>query len=315
VHSKQPNDKKQSKTYPFNFVDLRNKAFGFSIAVTILGIISLFVFGLNYGVDFRAGTSLDVDLHQSGDLVKIDQIFNDAGLVPDTRNIGGNDDNRITARFKDDLTEGEITTIMNGFKAVYGDQVSYEENTVDPAIAKELGNKAIWGVLLAGLGICIYTALRFEWRFGLAAIVALLHDAFFVITIFSLFRLEVNLPFVAAILTIVGYSINDTIVIFDRIRENMRFAKLKTFEDLSNLVNTAIWQTLTRSINTMLTILFAAFLLLILGSESIRLFSLAMTIGLLIGGYSTIFVASQIWVLLKYRSMQKKPQPQQAPAS
>jgi preprotein translocase SecF subunit len=315
VHSKQPNDKKQQKTYPLNFIDLRKKAFGFSIAVTILGIISLFLFGLNYGVDFRAGTSLDVDLHQTGDLVKVDQIFSDVGLVPDTRNIGGADDNRITARFRTDLSEAEMTSIVNGFKAVYGNKVSFEENTVDPAIAKELGKKAIWGVLLAGLGICIYTAFRFEWRFGLAAIVALLHDAFFVVSVFSLFRLEVNLTFVAAILTIIGYSINDTIVIFDRIRENMRFAKLKTFEDLSNLVNTAIWQTLSRSINTMLTVLFAAALLLILGSESIRLFSLAMTIGLLIGGYSSIFIASQLWVLLKYRSMQKKPQPQEAPVS
>jgi preprotein translocase SecF subunit len=307
-------NKTKEKTYPFDFVKHRKKAFTFSIVITLLGIIVLLFSGLNYGVDFRAGTSLDIDLHKSGDLTQIDKVFADVGLIPDSRNLGGTEDNRITARFKDDLTEAQTASIINGLKTVYGDQISYEENTVDPGIALEMRNKAIMGVLVASIGIIIYTAIRFEWRFGLAAIIALFHDAFFVVTIFSVFHLEVNLPFVAAILTIIGYSINDTIVIFDRIRENLRFAKIKTFDDLSRLVNTSIWQTMSRSINTGLTVLIAAAFLLIFGSESIRLFSLAMTVGLVIGVYSTVFIASQIWLILKYRSMQKKPAAQQ-PAS
>jgi len=154
-------------------------------------------------------------------------------------------------------------------------------------------------VLIASIGVCLYICIRFEWRFAISAIVALLHDAFIVISLFSIFRLEVNLPFVAAVLTIIGYSINDTIVIFDRIRENMRFAKIKSHEDLADLVNRSIWQTMTRSINTVVTVLIAAVCLMILGSEAIRLFSLAIVFGLISGAYSSIFIASPLWLMLK----------------
>jgi SecD/SecF fusion protein len=153
-------------------------------------------------------------------------------------------------------------------------------------------------------------SIRFEWRFAVAAIIALLHDAFIVVSIFSIFRLEVNLPFVAAVLTIIGYSINDTIVIFDRVRENLRFAKIKSFDDLAELVNRSTWQTMTRSINTVITVLIAALCLFIFGSPAIRLFSLAMIVGLISGAYSSIFIASPIWMLLKNRSLgSKAPKP------
>jgi SecD/SecF fusion protein len=118
-------------------------------------------------------------------------------------------------------------------------------------------------------------------------------------------KLEVNLPFIAAILTIVGYSINDTVVIFDRIRENLRFARAKTWEDLTNIVNLSINQTLVRSVNTAVTVLIASIALLVWGSDSINLFSLAMTIGLVVGMYSSIFIASQVWLSLKFRSLQR----------
>jgi SecD/SecF fusion protein len=174
-------------------------------------------------------------------------------------------------------------------------------NTVDVEMARELQWNAIIAVLVASIGIAIYVSIRFEWRFAVGAIVSTLHDAFLVITAFSIFRWEVNLPFIIALLTIIGYSINDTIVIFDRIRENLRFGKQKTAEDLAQLVNQSIWQTLTRSINTVVTVLIAAVLLLVLGSEPIRLFSLAMVIGLTAGAYSSIFIASQIWFDLRKR--------------
>ncbi len=174
---------------------------------------------------------------------------------------------------------------------------------MDTELAKELALKAIYAVLIASLGIMLYVSIRFEWRFAVGAIAALLHDAFMVIAIFSIFQLEVNLPFVAAVLTVIGYSINDTIVIFDRIRENMRFAKVKTFDDLSQIVNRSIWQTMTRSINTVLTVLIAAVLLFVMGSESIRLFSLAMIIGLISGMYSSIIIASPIWLVLKSKTL------------
>src|SRR5690606_27355591 len=136
---------------------------------------------------------------------------------------------------------------------------------------------------------------------------ALLHDAFIVISMFSILRLEVDLTFIVAVLTIIGYSINDTIVIFDRIRENLRFAKIKNIGDLTKLVNDSVAQTMTRSINTVVTVLFAAVCVFIFGGESIRMFSLAMVIGLVAGAYSTIFIASPLWLLLKSKEKPKTP--------
>ncbi|HEY0826927.1 MAG TPA: protein translocase subunit SecF, partial [Bacilli bacterium] len=222
--------------------------------------------------------------------------------------IGGENDNRISSRFDKVLTENERIKIIDAFSEKYnnGETVDFEENTVDPGMAKELGIKAIWAVFYAALGLGVYVSLRFEWRFAVVVVITMIHDAFFVITLFSIFRLEVNLPFLAAILTIIGYSINDKIVIFDRIRENLRFAKLKTFADLCELVNRSIRQTMTRSINTVLMVLIAAICLFIFGSEAIKLFSLAMILGLISGVYSSIFIASQIWLLIKNQSLNSK---------
>lgn len=141
---------------------------------------------------------------------------------------------------------------------------------------------------------------------GLAAIVALLHDAFFIIAFFSLTRLEVDLTFIAAILTIVGYSINDTIVTFDRIRENMKKFKSKTFEDLKFIVNLSLRETLTRSLNTIITVIIAVAALLIFGSDSILNFSIALLVGLIAGTYSSIFIASQLWLVWKGKQLERK---------
>jgi SecD/SecF fusion protein len=170
-------------------------------------------------------------------------------------------------------------------------------------MANEMKNKAMIAVGVASLAVALYVTIRFEWRFALSAIVTILYDAFFVIAIFSIFRLEVDLPFVAAVLTTIGYSINDKIVILDRIRENLRFAKLKTDADLAELVNTSIWQTMGRSINTVITVLIAALCLYLFGSESIKLFALAKMIGLVSGVYSSICLATPMWYLLKRTSL------------
>ncbi|MEI7025280.1 protein translocase subunit SecF [Paenibacillus sp. y28] len=290
--------------WQFDVVKYRKYAFSFSIAITILGILFLMIFGLNYGVDFKAGTSLDITAAQSIDKAKAEQIFHDAGYEA-TVTLGGDNNTRATTRLDRVLNTDEINTIINQFKQAYGDNIVHEENTVDPGIARELGLKAIYAVALSSIGIIIYVSIRFEWRFAISAVIALLHDAFIVISLFSILRLEVNLTFIAAILTIIGYSLNDTIVTFDRIRENMRFSKTKTFEDLSKLVNDSIWQTMTRSINTVFTVFIATILLLIMGSESIKLFSLAMTFGLISGVYSSTFIAAQLWLLLKRNSLKR----------
>jgi preprotein translocase SecF subunit len=293
--------------YKYDFVKVRNKFFAFSIFITIIGIIMLLTLGLNFGVDFKAGTNLDITINETITNTEASSIIEGAsGLKPSVITVGGDNQDRVTARFDKVLSDDERLSVINGFKAQYK-EVSYEENTVDVTMAKELGQKAIYAVLIASVFIILYVIIRFEWRFALAAVIALFHDAFIVISIFSIFRLEVNLPFVAAVLTIIGYSINDTIVTFDRIRENLKFAKIKTFDDLAELVNRSIWQTMSRSINTVLTVIFAAGCLFIFGSESIRIFSLAMLLGLVSGAYSSFFIASQLWLIMKAKTMHRKP--------
>ncbi|MBB3113235.1 SecD/SecF fusion protein [Paenibacillus phyllosphaerae] len=291
----------------YDFVKRRNFFFALSGGVTAVGLVMLLLFQFNYGVDFKAGTSLDIIVGQKITQQEASDIIEEAGFTPSSITVGGDNQERVSVRFEEVLSsdEGEVAAILAKFTEKYGEAVSGEENTVDPGIAQELGIKAIYAILFASLGIIAFVAFRFEWRFAVAGVIALFHDVFFVVSIFSIFRLEVNLTFIAAILTIIGYSINDTIVIFDRIRENLRFAKIKTFEDLAHLVNTSISQTLTRSINTGLMVLGASFILLLVGSDSIQLFSLAMTIGLMVGMYSTIYIASSIWLLLKRNSMNK----------
>lgn len=286
-----------------DFVSFRRKPFLISVIVTLAGIIALLIMGLNYGVDFTSGTRMDITVGATITKDEAAAIFQEAGMdIPPELTIGGNED-RVSVRFDKVLAEDERTSLMGLFQSRYGEQVAYEENTVDAGMAKELARKAIIAVLLASIGISLYVSFRFEWRFALAALIALLHGAFIVITIFSIFRLEVNLTFVAALLTIIGYAINDIIVTFDRIRENLKKAKIKRFDDVAKLVNESIWQTLTRSINTIVTVLFASVALFIFGSEALRLFSLAMTIGLVAGAYSSIFIASQLWLELKVKSL------------
>jgi preprotein translocase subunit SecF len=270
--------------------------------ITILGILALAIFGLNTGVDFKAGTTLDMTVPgQQLDKTKVVQVIHDTlGYDPSTTTIAAD---RASARFSKVLKLAEVNKVMDAMDKAYGVKVAHDENTVDTELATELAQKAVIAVLIASLGIIIYVSIRFEWRFALAAIVALLHDAFIVISFFSIFRWEVNLPFVAAVLTIIGYSINDTIVIFDRIRENLRFSKIKSFDDLSELVNRSIWQTMTRSINTVLTVFIGAVCLFIFGSDAIRYFSLAMIVGLISGAYSSIFIASPLWLIMKNKSV------------
>ncbi|MEX2414603.1 MAG: protein translocase subunit SecF [Paenibacillaceae bacterium] len=293
--------------FKIDFMKHYKKFFIYSSVLSIIGILTIAIFQMNYGVDFKAGTTLDITLGQRTEKANVEEIIRTT--LPDVKDVIltlGSNNERVTARFDEVLNQQETNKVISAFEDKFGQQVTYEENTVDVTMAKELATKAILAVLYASIGIIIYVSIRFEWRFAVAAIVALLHDALITVSIFSIFRLEVNLPFVAAVLTIIGYSINDTIVIFDRVRENLRFAKVKSFRDLVELVNRSIWQTMTRSINTVITVLFAAAALFIFGSEAIRLFSLAMMVGLVCGVYSSILIACPIWLLLKNNSLNSK---------
>ncbi|KJS48534.1 MAG: preprotein translocase subunit SecF, partial [Peptococcaceae bacterium BRH_c23] len=170
-------------------------------------------------------------------------------------------------------------------------------------MGQELTRNALWALLIA-MGLMIaYITIRFQFVFAISGIIALLHDVLVVVGIFSLFQLEIDSSFVAAILTVFGYSINDTVIIFDRIRENE--AKMKKGDTFEDMVDKSIWQTMRRSINTSLTVLIALLSIFILGGVSTKLFSLAMLIGVFTGAYSSIFIASQI--LLEIKKRMKKP--------
>lgn len=290
----------------FDYAGKRKYTFMFSGIFQIVGIIALLVFGFNLGVDFQSGTRIDIMIGKPFTEADVQSELKTIGLEPGSIEIAGDQGERAAIRFAEPLNKDQIANVKDAFTKKYGEQVDIQESTVDPMISRELAKQAMYAVAWASVGIIIYVAIRFEYRFAITGVIALLHDAFSVIFFFSIFRIEVDLTFIAAILTIVGYSINDTIVTFDRIRENLRLYKVKTMEDLEKVVNTSIQETIVRSINTGLSVLFACVALLIFGGESIRNFALALTVGLIFGMYSSIFVASQLWLVWKGRDLTKK---------
>jgi len=210
------------------------------------------------------------------------------------------------------LSEAERKSVLDGFSAKLGKFDIMRIEKVGATIGSELTREAIIALLLSWLMMIAYISYRFEFRFGVAGILSLVHDVLIVLGVFSILRKEIDASFVAALLTIVGYSINDTIVIFDRIRENLK--TMKKGETLPEMVDRSIWQTMTRSIYTVLTVLFATGSLYFLGGETTKNFSLALLIGFVSGTYSSIFNASPIWVLWKQRDERKRLEHKMKPA-
>jgi SecD/SecF fusion protein len=288
----------------FDFVSVRKTFFTASIAFLVIGAILLGIFKLNLGIDFTQGTRVEILADNSLTKEELSTFLESIELPSEDIVISGDNNEIGVVRYIDDFNQEEIKNLKDVMSEEYG--ASTNISTVSPTVGKELAKNAIYALLIASLGIIIYTAIRFEWRMGVAAIVALIHDAFFMIAIFSVFRIEVDITFIAAILTIVGYSINDTIVTFDRIRENMvRSKKVETEEELALIVNKSLRQTLGRSVNTVLTVVIVVIALFIFGAESIRNFSLALLIGLISGTYSSILIAAQLWFVLKKRELKK----------
>lgn len=294
-----------NKEHKFSFVKQRNKFFLISAVLIVAGLVVLFISGLNLGIDFTSGTRVEVESDHSISVDKLENQFDEMGLHP-VEVIPAGDKNQIgSARFDRQLKKQEVAKVKTKFKKLYGSDPNV--STVSPQVGRTLAKNALFALGVASIGIIIYVTIRFEFLQGLAAIVALLHDSFFIIAVFSLTRLEVNVVFVAAVLTIIGYSINDTIVVFDRIRENMRLAKrVRNFSELAPIVNRSIYQTLTRSINTVLTTILAALSILIFGGEAIRGFAFALSVGLVAGTYSSIFIAAQLWAVWKGQALKRK---------
>ncbi|SER73835.1 SecD/SecF fusion protein [Gracilibacillus ureilyticus] len=291
----------------FDFVKHRKKFFSISIVLIVLGIISLAVFQLNLGIDFKSGSRVEVMAEQSLTVEEIESHYETLELEPSTPVVLSGENNEIAvARFDTELSQDKVAEVREHFEAAYGSAPTV--NTVSDIVGKELAKDAILAVLYASIGIIIYVTIRFEFYSALTAILALLHDAFFIIAFFSITRMEFDITIIAAILTIVGYSINDTIVTFDRIRENLKKKKkVKSFAELASIVNHSLMQTLARSINTVLTVIFAALMLLIFGATSITNFSFALVIGLFAGTYSSLFIAAQLWLVWRGKSIKDKP--------
>ncbi len=287
-----------------NFVGARKPAMILSALLIIASIGSLIVNGLNLGVDFTGGTVIEIGYPEATDVEPIRKKLAEAKFEAQVQHFGTAKDVliRITPP-KTDKTE----KITSNEKAKIGDQIYAilkQDNPnivlrrvefVGPQIGDELRDDGGVAMLLALAGILIYVTLRFEFRFSLGAIVALLHDVIITIGIFSIFRIEFDLTILAAVLAIIGYSLNDTIVVFDRIRENYLKLRKASSEESINL---SINQTLSRTIVTSLTTLLVLLALFFLGGEIIHGFSMAMIIGVIVGTYSSIYVASSSLIMM-----------------
>lgn len=279
------------------FIEKRKWFYIFSLLIIIPGIVSMFIQGFNLGIDFKGGSILRYKMDASISAPAVTQTISDLNLVKEVS--VQKSDNEFYIR-TNELGQEQTKKITDELKAKYTNVELQSADSVGATIGGELIRNAFLAVLIALVLMLIYITFRFEWTFGAAAILALVHDVIIVCGLFSIFQWEVNSAFIAAILTIIGYSINDTIVIFDRVRENLR---MKKKDALAVLLDKSIMQTLNRSINTVLTVLMPLITLLIFGGGTIKVFVIALLIGFLFGMYSSICVASPVYYEIKQRQM------------
>ena len=296
------------KLYNFNFVSKFKIANLASIFLTLISLILISFKGLNYGIDFKGGTL--IELRVESDKITISDIrsaFSNMNLGDlNVKEFGKKGDYLIKFEKKEFNKNSNIKTIKENVVSKLGVDANFRRiENVGPKVSAELLNSGLLAISLALGAMLFYIWVRFEWQFSLGSITAIFHDVLITLGIFSLLSLEVNLSIVAAVLTIVGYSMNDTVVVYDRIRENLSKYSSSSIEDISN---TSINETLSRTIITSVTTLLALGSIFVLGGEILKGFSLAMIIGVLIGTYSSIFVASPILKYLKvsYKSIAKE---------
>ncbi|MEE0548126.1 MAG: protein translocase subunit SecF [Peptococcaceae bacterium] len=284
----------------FDFIGKRKFAYALSCIIIIAGIVSLFVQGLNFGIDFTGGTVFQV---QYEDNKEISDLRDELGTMGyDGAQIQQMDNGafQIKTEFMDQTAQDEFEQQL---KDASGSFEVLSTNAVGPSIGQEILLSGILALIVAVVLMVVYITIRFQWRFALAGNIALFHDILVTVSIFSIFQLEVNSNFVAAILTIFGYSINDTIVVFDRIRERLGSVKR---DNLAMTVNNAIQSILRRSLFTSLTTLIPILCVFFFGGETTKVFVLALIIGIVSGTYSSIFVASPLWYDMSMKSKKKR---------
>ena len=285
-----------------DIVGKRKIWFVISLLVIIPGLISMaykwVTLGspLNLGIDFTGGNLINIEFKSDVTVAQLRDVLGEVDLEKSSIQMSGSRAAIIRTVVLDDKKQADLLSLLKEKIGPF-DEKKLSISKIGPTIGKELTRNAILALLIAAVLMIVYISYRFEFRFGISAIIALLHDVFITLGIFSIFWWEVDSTFVAAVLTIIGYSINDTIVIFDRIRENLN--KRKKGEDLEQMVNKSILQTLVRSINTVLTVVFILLALLVYGGTTVKIFTLALLIGVVSGAYSSIFNASPMWFVLK----------------
>jgi preprotein translocase subunit SecF len=292
--------------------------FTLSGVLLLAGITMWATMGLNLGIDFTGGGMIRYEFarpiaanrdQQVDVLAKVKTALEGIQLGSAQVLVGGNDElivrtppvkNDTEALAQEGKVRGEVEKL---FGAEYGPITPLGRESVGPVVGAQLRASALNALILGCFLILLYITIRYEFRFAVAAVIALVHDVFMIIGAMALFRMELDSSFVAVVLTVIGFSVHDTIVIFDRIRENLKLHRRSNFADT---VNASLLQTMTRSINTVMTVLFTLVALAIFGSGSIRVFSIAMTIGIISGAYSSIFNASQIVVVWDRYSSRRK---------
>lgn len=310
IFDKKPNifikfEKKNNKSLKkikINSIKIIKKCITITLIYLVIGVIFLAVNGLNLGIDFKAGS----DITLSADNMKTSEVKKDLeDMGYKIASITKQENNEIYVRLNNELKEDGINKVNNHFEEKYNAKT--EINVVTNIVKQELVKNAIYSVLIAAVAIIIYISFRFKFSYAISSILALAHDVLFVIILFSIFKIEVNVIFIAALLTIVGYSINNTIVVFDRIRENLgKFKKKLTKEELKGVVNDSISNTFNRSLYTTITTLIPVICLIIFGSKGILPFNIAMIFGLVAGCYSSMLLAGQIWYLIEKKNCKKE---------
>ena len=292
--------------------------FGASIGAMVLSVVVFFVVGLNFGIDFQGGTNIRTSAEQEVEVGAYRDAISPLGLgdvsITEVFDPTRPDQNvtqiRIEAQDGDESVGSATVEAVLAALQTLDPSIEFQEvSSVGPKVSGELILSAIYAVLAAIFAVLVYIWLRFEWQFSLGAVAALVHDVVLTIGVFSLFQIKFDLAIIAALLTIVGYSLNDTVVVFDRVRENLR--KYKKLE-LKDVLNLSINETLSRTVMTSVTTLLALISLFVLGGDVIRGFVFAMFWGVIVGTYSSIFVASNVLLMLGVKRDWSKPDPNAA---
>lgn len=289
--------------FKFDIIGKTKVWFILSLCIIIPGIVSMATQGFNFGIDFTGGTIIEMRYDDSVTIGKIRDSLRKHQLDNSTIQLSGEassnaESGRDIMIRTVDLEENERKAVMASLKEDVGNYQLLREEKVGATMGSELILNALLAMLISWVLIILYVSYRFEIRFGVAAVLALVHDILIVLSVFSLLQKQLDSSFVAALLTIVGYSINDTIVIFDRIRENLKL-HFRRGGDINELVDHSIYQTLTRSIYTVCTVLFTTLALYYFGGDTTKDFSFALLIGFTCGCYSSIFIASPLWVIFR----------------